>query len=123
MANEMGKRYICKKCGLAREKIYQDTGNMIGQGGFGSKTADHIKASPTSSLLTKKVKEKEYKGYTDCGCNAGFRPGIILDPFAGSGTTGEEAIRQGKDYILIEIKKDYLELIKKRMQVIQVNLI
>jgi len=26
-------------------------------------------------------------GYKECGCKAGFRPGIVLDPFCGSGTT------------------------------------
>ncbi len=54
------------------------------------------------------------------GCPKG---GIVLDPFAGSGTTGEEAIRQGKDYILIELKKEYLELIEDRLKGVQVNLI
>ncbi|MFV3132040.1 DNA-methyltransferase [Niveispirillum sp. KHB5.9] len=26
-------------------------------------------------------------GWTDCGCNGPFRPGIVLDPFMGTGTT------------------------------------
>jgi DNA modification methylase len=54
------------------------------------------------------------------GCPKG---GVVLDPFAGSGTTLEEAIRQGKDYIGIELKDDYIDLIEKRLSKVQVSLI
>jgi DNA modification methylase len=46
---------------------------------------------------------------------AGSKPGdIILDPFAGSGTTGEVASKFGRSAILVELNPDYLPLIKKR---------
>lgn len=41
-------------------------------------------------------------------------PGIVLDPFAGSGTTGEAAKKLGRRSILIDLKKDYVDIIKKR---------
>lgn len=46
----------------------------------------------------------------------GFCPkeGIVLDPFAGSGTTGKAAKELGRKSILIELNKDYVEIIKKR---------
>lgn len=31
--------------------------------------------------------KRETAGWTDCGCDAPFRPGIVLDPFMGTGTT------------------------------------
>lgn len=34
----------------------------------------------------------------------------VLDPFAGSGTTGREAAKQGRESILIEINPDYAEM-------------
>ena len=40
--------------------------------------------------------------------------GIVLDPFAGSGTTGKVAIELGKKSILIEINPNYIEIIKNR---------
>ncbi len=40
--------------------------------------------------------------------------GIVLDPFAGSGTTGKVAIELNRKSILIEINPDYIEIIKKR---------
>lgn len=41
--------------------------------------------------------------------------GIVLDPFAGSGTTGEAAYLEGFNAILIEREDDYLPLIEARM--------
>lgn len=40
--------------------------------------------------------------------------GLVLDPFAGSGTTGKVAEELGMKSILIEIKEDYVNIIKKR---------
>lgn len=108
--------FVCKKCGKPRVKIYNATGNYIGQGGYGSKTAEHIKVSPTSSLLTKQVKEKAFAGYTDCGCGAGFEPGIVLDPFMGSGTTALVARKLGRNFIGIELNPDYIAIAERRLQ-------
>lgn len=41
--------------------------------------------------------------------------GIVLDPFAGSGTTLEVAAQMGRKWIGIEINPSYVEIIKKRM--------
>jgi DNA modification methylase len=41
--------------------------------------------------------------------------GIVLDPFAGSGTTGVVAKRLGMSAILIEISKEYVNIIYKRL--------
>lgn len=40
--------------------------------------------------------------------------GIVLDPFAGSGTTGEAAKREGFDCILMEAEDEYVEFLRKR---------
>jgi DNA modification methylase len=42
-------------------------------------------------------------GWTDCGCSAPFRPGIVLDPFAGTGTTLRVANRLGRSAIGIDL--------------------
>jgi len=42
--------------------------------------------------------------------------GVVLDPFAGSGTTGVVAEILGRNSILIEISKEYVEIIKERLQ-------
>lgn len=43
--------------------------------------------------------------------------GIVLDPFAGSGTTGEAARREGFDCFLVEAEPDYIDFLKKRFSV------
>jgi DNA modification methylase len=45
------------------------------------------------------------------GCPVG---GKVLDPFGGSGTTGEVSESLGRNSILIELNPDYIELQKKR---------
>ena len=41
--------------------------------------------------------------------------GVVLDPFAGSGTTGLAAQNTGRDYILIEKEKEYMDIINARL--------
>jgi len=40
-----------------------------------------------------------------------------LDPFGGSGTTGEVALEEGRRAILNELNPDYLPLIERRTDV------
>lgn len=48
-----------------------------------------------------------------CGCPIGDAD-TVLDPFAGSGTTGKVAIELGRKAILIEPKAEYIEMIERR---------
>jgi site-specific DNA-methyltransferase (adenine-specific) len=45
------------------------------------------------------------------GCAVG---GVVLDPFAGSGTTGQVALELGRQAVLIELNPQYIPLIQKR---------
>lgn len=42
--------------------------------------------------------------------------GIVLDPFMGSGSTGEAALKAGRKFIGIEIEPAYFEIACKRLQ-------
>jgi DNA modification methylase len=42
--------------------------------------------------------------------------GVVLDPFAGSGTTGEAALLEGFDAVLVERDESYLPLIAHRLE-------
>lgn len=47
---------------------------------------------------------------------AGSRPGdTVLDPFAGSGTSGAVAIQEGRDFIGIEINPEYSKMSEQRI--------
>ena len=41
--------------------------------------------------------------------------GIVLDPFAGSGTTGVACIQENKRFILIEREQEYIDIIRARI--------
>jgi len=75
-----------------------------------------LNLSPTSSLLTKTVKEKVESGYTTCDCNAPFVPGIVLDPFMGSGTTAVYCEKNHYRWIGCEVSDKYCEMIKGRLE-------
>jgi DNA modification methylase len=49
---------------------------------------------------------------------AGTKPGdVVLDPFGGSGTTGQVAIELGRRAILCELNEDYAQIIHQRTNV------
>lgn len=48
--------------------------------------------------------------------------GVVLDPFAGTGTTGISAILCDKRYIVIEMEAEYVEIIKEKLEYYENNL-
>jgi DNA modification methylase len=59
---------------------------------------------------------EKIKRITSCQCNAGFKAGIVLDPFAGSGTTLIVAKMLKRDYIGIELSEEFCNLIKQQLK-------
>lgn len=54
---------------------------------------------------------------------AGSRPGdTVLDPFNGAGTTGLVALQHGRQYVGIDINPEYLEMTRKRLGEVQLEL-
>ena len=43
------------------------------------------------------------------------KDGLVLDPFAGTGTTGEAALLEGRNYYMIEKTKEYIKDIENRV--------
>jgi tRNA/tmRNA/rRNA uracil-C5-methylase (TrmA/RlmC/RlmD family) len=54
-----------------------------------------------------------------CDCNVGTRPGVVLDPFFGTGTVGAVARELGRDWIGIEINPEYVRLAEQRLAHVQ----
>jgi len=113
---------ICNKCGKARERITKPTkeyAKLLNKSWTEDTDKDKkLRKEIGFKARTKKVAttyEAEMIGWTNCGCNAGFHPAIIMDIFAGSGTTLKVARDNDRDSIGIEIKKEYVDLIKKRL--------
>jgi len=71
-------------------------------------------------VATKGYKEAHFATYPTAliepcvlaGCPEG---GTVLDPFAGSGTTGIVAANHGRNSVLLELNEEYIEMAKKRI--------
>ena len=50
-----------------------------------------------------------------CDHDAEPVPAVVLDPFAGSGTTGVVALRHGRSFIGIELNPEYVEIARRRI--------
>ncbi len=50
-----------------------------------------------------------------CPCRAGVTPGLVLDPFFGTGTVGVVAHQLGRDWLGIELSKTYVALAWDRL--------
>lgn len=97
--------FVCNACGKPRERIVKSTPMKIKRSDWGLGSGNRTAPSGTVLALN-----PETVGWSDCGCGEGFKPGIILDPFAGVGTTLKVAKKHGRRYIGFEIKKEYCEI-------------
>ena len=107
---------VCKKCGKSRERIIKE--NIISK----RKPEQGVMAKNVNNYgnkgLREGIKNKQYQtiGWTSCNCNTGFEPGIVLDPFFGSGTVGVIAKRLRRNYIGIELSPDYVKIAEARIK-------
>jgi len=75
-----------------------------------------IKLQPFPEAHFATFPEELVKKCIEAGCPPG---GVVLDPFAGSGTTGKVVQDSGRDAVLIELIPEYLNIIKKRCRKIK----
>jgi tRNA G10 N-methylase Trm11 len=54
-------------------------------------------------------------GVATCSCGAATRPGLVLDPFMGSGTVALVARQHGRDWLGIELNA-YVKLTRERLE-------
>ena len=117
---------FCKKCGKPREKIIE---RIVGDQRSNEPDQKRVKAGvlkgggilttsrPLTDIFAQALSTRMItKGYSDCGCNMGFKSGVVLDHFTGTGTTLLTAWKLGRDYIGFEISKEYCcEIANKKL--------
>jgi site-specific DNA-methyltransferase (adenine-specific) len=69
-----------------------------------------------SDVNGKRQKALGMDRWVNCDCWAGYEPGIILDPFMGSGTTALVTRELGRHFIGIELKSEYIQMARRRLQ-------
>lgn len=110
----------CEKCGAPWEMVINKTGHI------NKREPAHVpNNSPTKTDSTgwKSTTISTNKWQPTCTCkNEGKARCIVLDPFAGSGTTLEAARLQNRDSIGVELSKEYCKLIEKRMKKFKLSL-
>ena len=122
----------CATCGAPWERVVKRSTERViteaaaaeGTGGYyhGQATKDYGAAKAQDPSETKR---RILEAMTHPIKTIGFRPtcdhsgdpipAVVLDPFAGSGTVGQVARNLGRSSILIEIKEEYVELMKERV--------
>lgn len=113
---------VCKRCGKCRMKILKQ---YVSFGRKSSKTKYDTKTSTAGRLAQQRQAYRElgYEsppapavvGHTDCECKMAFEPGVVLDPFCGSGTTCVVAKRLGRNWVGIDINPNYCRMARKRL--------
>ncbi len=117
--------WVCGTCGKARERIVERAAN-VHPGSSHDHTEDltgpgaqrHANGIPAGTIMRERHeagRNAETVGWSDCGHND-YRPGTVLDPFFGSGTTGLVARKHGRRTIGIELSPDYAQMAARRLQ-------
>jgi hypothetical protein len=109
---------VCCKCGAPWIHDVEATGGTIGKSWH-----DHSDDLGKGMSQTKKSLDQATgyrrldRGYKPtCECNADTRPGVVYDPFMGSGTTALVARRHGRNYIGSELNAEYVAIARERLR-------
>lgn len=83
---------VCENCGVPYEKeVHVEEDTVLSPGG-------------------------DYATYEkQCQCDAGHEPGVVMDPFLGSGTTAIAAANSGFDWVGVELSDKYAEIARSEI--------
>jgi DNA modification methylase len=106
---------VCAECGKPWVRQVERSGGKTGKSWH-----DHSNDAGAGMSQTPRLNSDDYKVETlgfapTCACDADTRPGTVLDPFCGSGTTGVVAMREGRNFVGIELSPAYAEMARQRL--------
>lgn len=108
---------VCTECGEPVRTVYRTKGFPRDR----SNQRDEVGSSSGINTMSgsKLAKWREMnpvkKATKRCSCCAGYKRGLVLDPFMGSGTTALVARALGRDWVGIELSDEYVEMTYKRL--------
>ncbi len=113
----MCPREVCRECGEPRRRIVTTSRPITADDSQRIKLANGER--PHEGRLDRPPEigwevERTDHGFTDCG-HDNYRPGLVLDPFAGTGTTLAVAHGHGREAIGIDIDERSAQLARDRV--------
>jgi DNA modification methylase len=116
-------REVCTKCGRARVRLVEssvatvrsDSETLYPEGSTGNRISTYRQGNrATYGQDTRPTPTTT--GWSDCPCEApDYQPGIVLDPFAGTGTSLWVARQLGRRFIGIELSETYAEMARQKL--------
>lgn len=123
---------VCSACGEPRRRMEGAAEYVTGRGKPAIMDLDRSRwAKVDESILAPRGISKGDSsahrvaatvGWTDCGCGAPWTAGTVLDPFAGTFTTGLVAEYHGRNAIGIDVDARNAELVPLRREEVRRNL-
>lgn len=114
---------VCSKCGVPRFPIYTPTEEykkLLGKG-WHEHIDDEVQGQMQEKVIPAAIAKYLISGWTDCGCGAPFIAPVCLDPFAGFNTVGAVAMKNGKNFIGIELDPRNVKAGMKRVEEMQLS--
>lgn len=109
---------VCTECGAPRRRIAETMnalGHTTGRASWRHDTEGKHTGEITESISSAPSAIRETIGWSECGCEAAYRPGVVLDPFAGTGTTLMVATGNGRGAIGIDLDERNARLAQERL--------
>lgn len=106
----------CSKCLSPWERVtevtYENPGNRSSNGPRSTE-----RRHETAGFAKRLERRSETTGWQPtCDCGEDVTPCVVLDPFAGSGTTLAVSERLGRDSLGIELNPDYIAMAERRIR-------
>lgn len=103
------ERGACSSCGAPWQRVVEREPMEIRRTERGEQMGEYGRTQASGTML-KPASVHTIGWQPGCNCEAGEpAPCVVLDPFAGSGTTLRVAVRLGRRAIGVDISREYLE--------------
>lgn len=115
---------VCVECGAPWERVVEIDDHA---GALGKSWHDHKDdefRGQRGVLGVERMPHRTTTGWRPtCGCDAGTKPALVLDPFMGSGTVARVCERLGREWIGFDLDERNREMCEKRLRRVQKELL
>jgi len=109
------ERGCCSECGSQWARIIDHKNMQIDRTDWGEQAGNRTASSGT---MTAAAETSTHGWRATCDCDAPAIPATVLDPFAGTFTTGLAAQRLGRRAVGVDISESYLEQAVRRLSAV-----